>query len=264
MLRRLPSGAEVLANGRAPGFAEVMRLPTLAGTLREIAEGGRDAFYEGALASRTAEFVSQHGGCLSPADFASHCSTWDDPIRTDYRDVTVWECPPNGQGLAALLALNIAEGFRPQRHGSAERGLVPSSDRGHAARVRGRVSLRRRPRAGARAGTGAALQGVRRAAPGIGPARAGDGGGRFRRSRRGERHRLPDGGGRRGQRLLPDQQPLRGLRERTGGARHGDGDAEPRRELPRSIPLIPTPSPAASVPTTRSSRRSPRAAASCG
>ena len=111
MLRRLPSGGEMLANGRAPRFGEVMRLPTLAATLREIAEGGRDAFYEGALASRAAEFVRRHGGCLSAADFASHCSTWDDPISTDYRDVTVWECPPNGQGLAALLALNIAEGF---------------------------------------------------------------------------------------------------------------------------------------------------------
>ena len=111
MLRRLPSGGEMLASGRAPRFGEVMRLPTLAATLRKIAEGGRDAFYEGALASRAAEFVRRHGGCLSAADFASHSSTWDDPISTDYRDVTVWECPPNGQGLAALLALNIAEGF---------------------------------------------------------------------------------------------------------------------------------------------------------
>ena len=111
MLRRLPSGAEMLADGRAPRFAEVMRLPALAATLREIAQGGRDAFYEGALASRAAAFVREHGGCLSEADFASHLSTWDEPISTDYRGVTVWECPPNGQGLAALLALNIAEGF---------------------------------------------------------------------------------------------------------------------------------------------------------
>ena len=110
-LRRLPSGAEMLVDGRAPRFGEVMRLPTLAATLEEIAEGGREAFYEGAIASRAAEFVQQHGGCLSAADFSTHASTWDEPISTEYRDVTVWECPPSGQGLAALLAMNIAEGF---------------------------------------------------------------------------------------------------------------------------------------------------------
>ena len=110
-LKRLPSGGELLRRGRAPRFGEVMRLPALGATLRTIAEGGRDAFYEGELASRSAAFVQGQGGCLSAADFAAHASTWDDPLRTDYRHATLWECPPNGQGLAALMALNIAEGF---------------------------------------------------------------------------------------------------------------------------------------------------------
>ena len=110
-LRRLPSGAELLLGGRAPRFGEVMRLENLAATLQAVAEGGRAAFYEGNLASRAAEYVQRHGGCLSAADFAAHRSTWDEAIRTVYRDTTVWECPPNGQGLAALMALNIAEGF---------------------------------------------------------------------------------------------------------------------------------------------------------
>ena len=110
-LRRLPSGAELLLDGRAPRFGEVMRLPALGATLQAVAEGGRDAFYEGALASRAAEYVQRHGGCLSAADFSSHRSTWEEPIRSAYRDATVWECPPNGQGLAALMALDIAEGF---------------------------------------------------------------------------------------------------------------------------------------------------------
>ena len=110
-LRRLPSGAELLLGGRAPRFGEVMRLENLAITLQAVAEGGRIAFYEGDLASRSAEYVQRHGGFLSASDFAAHRSTWDEAIGTVYRDATVWECPPNGQGLAALMALNIAEGF---------------------------------------------------------------------------------------------------------------------------------------------------------
>ena len=110
-LRRLASGTELLVDGRAPRFGEVMRLPELGATLQSIAEGGRDAFYEGEIALGAAKYVQQHGGFLSAEDFAAHHSTWDEAIRTDYRDATVWECPPNGQGLAALMALNIAEGF---------------------------------------------------------------------------------------------------------------------------------------------------------
>ena len=110
-LARLPSGAELLRDGRAPRFGEVMRLPALGATLRAIAEGGRDAFYASDLAVRSAAYVRRHGGWLSARDFAGHRSTWEEPIRTDYRGTTVWECPPNGQGLVALMALDIAEGF---------------------------------------------------------------------------------------------------------------------------------------------------------
>ena len=110
-LRRLPSGSELLLEGRAPRFGEVMRLPTLGATLQAIAEGGRDVFYAGPLALRAAEYVQRHGGFLSGSDFAGHRSSWDEAITTEYRGTTVWECPPNGQGLAALMALDIAEGF---------------------------------------------------------------------------------------------------------------------------------------------------------
>jgi gamma-glutamyltranspeptidase/glutathione hydrolase len=58
-----------------------------------------------------ASFVQEHGGCLSTEDMANHTTDWEEPISTDYRGVTCWECPPNGQGVAALEALNIAEGF---------------------------------------------------------------------------------------------------------------------------------------------------------
>ncbi len=58
-----------------------------------------------------ARTVQAAGGCLELADLAAHHSTWEIPISTTYRGVRIWECPPNGQGLTALLALNILEGF---------------------------------------------------------------------------------------------------------------------------------------------------------
>ena len=106
-----PSGGEFLPGGQAPSPGEIVRLPTLAATLRAIAEGGSAAFYRGPLADKMAAFVQEQGGWLTTEDLAAHTSDWDEPIATDYRGVTCWECPPNGQGLAALAALNIAEGF---------------------------------------------------------------------------------------------------------------------------------------------------------
>ena len=89
----------------------MLRLPELGSSLRTVAEGGRDAFYHGPLAGKIAGYVQERGGWLAEEDFASHTSTWVEPINTQYRDVTCWECPPNGQGINALMALNIAEGF---------------------------------------------------------------------------------------------------------------------------------------------------------
>ncbi len=106
-----PSGKEVLPAGRAPRYGELVKLPTLGKTLKMIAEGGRDAFYKGKVAAAIAKFVQQEGGWLTTQDLADHKSDWDAPISTNYRGVTVYECPPNGQGIAALIALNIAEGF---------------------------------------------------------------------------------------------------------------------------------------------------------
>ncbi|MEE8362960.1 MAG: gamma-glutamyltransferase [Dehalococcoidia bacterium] len=105
------SGRELLPRGRAPRYGEVVKLPELAGSLEAVAEGGRDAFYRGEIGRKLAEFVQSEGGWVTTEDLAAHRSDWDEPIKTDYRGVTVWECPPNGQGIAALMALNIAEGF---------------------------------------------------------------------------------------------------------------------------------------------------------
>ena len=110
-LARYPSGSEMLLNGRAPRAGEIMRFPELAEVLKSIARRGPKAFYKGKLAEKIANYVQKMGGWLEKEDLESHQSTWDEPISSDYRGVRVWECPPNGHGLAALMAMNIAEGF---------------------------------------------------------------------------------------------------------------------------------------------------------
>ncbi len=111
-LNSAPGGRELTtAGGRAPRAGEIFRNPGLARTLRAIAEGGKEAYYKGDIAQSIAVVVQQAGGVMTADDLAGHESTWEEPISTTYREVRVWECPPNGQGLAALLALNILDGF---------------------------------------------------------------------------------------------------------------------------------------------------------
>ena len=82
----------------------------------EIAATGAESFYQGRLAREIAAFASVTGGTITEADLAAHQNTWVDPIVTDYRGFGVWEIPPNGQGIACLLALNVLEGFDLARH----------------------------------------------------------------------------------------------------------------------------------------------------
>ncbi|HEX9090331.1 MAG TPA: gamma-glutamyltransferase family protein, partial [Anaerolineales bacterium] len=110
-LGKTPGGIEMTIDGRGPIAGEIFHNPGLARTLRSIAEGGKAAFYQGEIAEGIAAVVKEAGGCLSVEDLAAHTSTWEKPINTTYRSVRVWECPPNGQGLAALLALNLLEGY---------------------------------------------------------------------------------------------------------------------------------------------------------
>ena len=106
-----PSGHELLIDGRAPRPSEIMRIPTLAKTLQGIADEGPDYIYRGDFAHKLSEHVQRYGGWITPDDMAAHVSTWDEPIKADYRGVTLYECPPNGQGLAAIIAVNLAAGF---------------------------------------------------------------------------------------------------------------------------------------------------------
>ncbi|MBI5966139.1 MAG: gamma-glutamyltransferase [Chloroflexi bacterium] len=105
------NGHELTVEGRAPKAGEIFSNKGLARTFRKIAEDGKRAYYEGEIAESIAQVIQESGGCLNTADLAAHHSTWDEPISVNYRGYRIWECPPNGQGLAALLALNLLEGF---------------------------------------------------------------------------------------------------------------------------------------------------------
>ena len=104
-------GQELLVDGHAPSVGEIFRNPGMVRSLQTIAQGGITAFYQGGIADAIARVVQLAGGCLSVEDLAAHTSTWEQPISTTYHGIQIWECPPNGQGLAVLLALNILSGY---------------------------------------------------------------------------------------------------------------------------------------------------------
>ncbi|MEH1055840.1 gamma-glutamyltransferase family protein [Micromonospora sp. CPCC 206171] len=97
-------------DGRAPRPGERWRNPDAARTLRRIAETGAEDFYRGDIAAALDAHAARTGGLLTDDDLARHASTWVDPVSARYRGHEVWELPPNGQGIAALLALNILDG----------------------------------------------------------------------------------------------------------------------------------------------------------
>ena len=111
-----------MPGGRAPAEGEIFRNPALGKTLRRLADKGRDAYYKGPIAEAIVRFSQKNGGFFTLEDFARHHSTWETPISTDYHGVTVWEMPPNGQGLAALQMLNLLEGYdlKAMGRGSAD------------------------------------------------------------------------------------------------------------------------------------------------
>lgn len=106
-LSRTAGGAQLLIDGRAPLSGEIMRNPSMARVLATVAEGGKKAFYQGEIAQAIVAAVREEGGLLSEKDLAAHHSEWVEPASTVYRGARMHECPPNGQGLAALIALNI-------------------------------------------------------------------------------------------------------------------------------------------------------------
>jgi gamma-glutamyltranspeptidase/glutathione hydrolase len=100
-----------LIQDRPPRVGEIFRNPDLAWSLQQIATHGREAFYKGEIAKKILESMKHHGGVMTAQDLAEYSSEWVEPISTTYRDWTLFELPPNGQGLAALEMLNIMEKF---------------------------------------------------------------------------------------------------------------------------------------------------------
>ena len=100
-----------LPHGRAPQVSERFCLPAAAKTLRLIGQSHGEAFYRGEIAAAVQAYAQAHGGAMTAADMAAYEPEWVTPISRDYRGYTLHEIPPNGQGIAALIALGIVEKF---------------------------------------------------------------------------------------------------------------------------------------------------------
>ncbi|TGP42434.1 gamma-glutamyltransferase family protein [bacterium M00.F.Ca.ET.228.01.1.1] len=111
-LQNQPGFAETfMPHGHAPQVSELLRMPGHAKTLRMIAEQGPRAYYEGEIAERIAAFSRECGAAMTLDDLRNFQPEWVEPIGKNYRGYTVHEIPPNGQGIAALIALGILEQF---------------------------------------------------------------------------------------------------------------------------------------------------------
>ncbi|MBM3581457.1 MAG: gamma-glutamyltransferase [Alphaproteobacteria bacterium] len=100
-----------MPDGRLPAPGVLHRQPNLAATLERIAREGRDGFYRGPVAEDIVEHLSRRGGVHTMADFATAHGEYVEPIKNTYRGLDIYECPPNGQGIIALLLLNIVAGL---------------------------------------------------------------------------------------------------------------------------------------------------------
>ena len=107
-----------LPAGRPPQVGELFRNPDMARTFRGIAEHGRDGFYRGDIAAAILKTSQRLGGTMTAADLETYSAEWVEPISIDYRGWRVYELPPNSQGVAALIMLNIMETVPPSPLGA--------------------------------------------------------------------------------------------------------------------------------------------------
>ena len=114
LLRANDNAARIfLPDGKVPAIGDMHFQPKLANTLEAIGEHGRDAFYSGEIARDIVEYLQSKGGLHTLEDFAAAKGDYVTPISTEFRGYRIHECPPNGQGVIALLLLNIMAGFKP-------------------------------------------------------------------------------------------------------------------------------------------------------
>lgn len=104
-----PNGNEMLRNGRAPKSGEIFCNPTLAETFRALAQEGHKGFYQGRIAQAIVDLIQSLGGEMTLEDLKNHQTDRVDPITIRYQGLDIWECPPNGQGIVALMALGIID-----------------------------------------------------------------------------------------------------------------------------------------------------------
>ncbi|HUG24080.1 gamma-glutamyltransferase family protein [Piscinibacter sp.] len=100
-----------MPHGRAPQVAELFRFPDAAHTLRLIAQSRGEDYYRGEIAAAAARHAAEHGGAITADDFASYRPEWVEPLAKNYRNHSLHEIPPNGQGISAQIALGILQHF---------------------------------------------------------------------------------------------------------------------------------------------------------
>ena len=110
------SASQFLVDGKAPPMGTKIKLPLLAKTLQHLADRGREGFYTGWVAEDIVSYLNSLGGLHTLQDFEDYTGKYVTPISTHYRGYDVYECPPNGQGIVALAALNILSGFNMRDH----------------------------------------------------------------------------------------------------------------------------------------------------
>ena len=111
LLKNSEYGEEMLINGRAPMPGELMRNPTLANTFEALVQDGKEGFYTGRIADAIIDLIQSKGGVMTKNDLELHKTEFVKPIYTTYKGVKIHEIPPNGQGITALIALNILKYF---------------------------------------------------------------------------------------------------------------------------------------------------------
>ncbi len=133
-----------LPGGRAPRSGEIFRNSDLAQAIRRIAKHGPSGFYEGETADAILSISREHGGTMTHDDLRAFAPEWVTPISTTYRGWTVYELPPNTQGIAALMMLDLMEYVPPRPLWILQHAVASCPDRGEEARLRGHDPLRRR------------------------------------------------------------------------------------------------------------------------
>ena len=199
LLHRFPPSAAIFAPaGRPPRAGEIRRNPDLARTYRLIAEGGRDAFYEGEIARALVRFSDDQGGLLTLEDLRRHRSRWQEAITTTYRGRTVYETPPNTSGHVLLQQLNLIEAFDMAAFGHNTADAIHVMAEAKRLAFADREAYLRRPGIRRRACHRTVVEGLRRRPRAVDRSRA-----RRRQGPRGRRLGLPGDAARCRQTLPP-------------------------------------------------------------